>query len=159
MYCDKDNNLWLCLDKGISLIKLNSSIYYIHSFSPSVGAIYSLSYQTPNLYIGTNQGLYSALYYNQKRVVTDVRLEPKIKGQVWNMAAIEGQHFCGNNEETFEIINRNANIIYPSVKGGMCIRKGIIHGQEVLVQGTYTDLCIYLKKTENGSLAIRSKIS
>jgi len=28
----------------------------------------------------------------------------------------------------------------------MCIRKGIIHGQEVLVQGTYTDLCIYLKK-------------
>ncbi|MGB4414383.1 MAG: triple tyrosine motif-containing protein [Paludibacter sp.] len=146
MYCDKDNNLWLCLDKGISLIKLNSSIYYIHSFSPSVGAIYSLSYQAPNLYIGTNQGLYSALYDNQKRVVTDVRLEPKIKGQVWNMAAIDGQHFCGNNEETFEIINRNANIIYPSVKGGMCIRKGIIHGQEVLVQGTYTDLCIYLKK-------------
>jgi len=94
MYCDKDNNLWLCLDKGISLIKLNSSIYYIHSFSPSVGAIYSLSYQAPNLYIGTNQGLYSALYDNQKRVVTDVRLEPKIKGQVWNMAAIEGQHFA-----------------------------------------------------------------
>jgi ligand-binding sensor domain-containing protein len=56
MYCDRDNNLWLALDKGISLLQLNSSIRYIHSFSPSVGAIYSLTYNDPNLFIGTNQG-------------------------------------------------------------------------------------------------------
>ncbi|MDP4277779.1 MAG: two-component regulator propeller domain-containing protein, partial [Bacteroidota bacterium] len=29
MYCDRDNNLWLALDKGIAMIQLNSSISYI----------------------------------------------------------------------------------------------------------------------------------
>ena len=49
MFFDRDNNLWLSLDKGISLLQLNSSIRYIHSFNPSVGSIYSLSYDAQNL--------------------------------------------------------------------------------------------------------------
>ena len=145
MYCDKDNNLWLCLDKGISMIQLNSSIQYIHSFSPAVGAIYSVSYEAPNLYIGTNQGLYSANFDISNRKLSNLHLEPRIKGQVWNLSAFDGQQLCGNNEETFDVSNKQVSVISP-VRGGMCIKKGIINGQEVLVQGTYTELCIYLKK-------------
>ena len=145
MFCDRNNNLWLSLDKGISLIQLNSSIRYINSFIPAVGAIYSVSFDNPHLYIATNQGLYSAFYDNNRKVVSDVRLESAIKGQVWNITEIDGQYFCGNNEETYQVSKRTVKIISP-VKGGMCIKKGIIHGQEVLVQGTYTQLCIYLKK-------------
>lgn len=145
MHCDKDNNLWVCLDKGISMIQLNSSLKYIHSFSPAVGAIYSLSYEAPYLYIGTNQGLYSARFDVYRKTLSEVRFESAVKGQVWNLTNIDGQHLCGNNEQTFEIKNRNASMISP-VRGGMCISKGVIHGQEVLVQGTYSELCIYLKK-------------
>ena len=145
MHCDKDNNLWVCLDKGISMIQLNSSLKYIHSFSPAVGAIYSLSYEAPYLYIGTNQGLYSARFDVNRKTLSEVRFESAVKGQVWNLTNIDGQHLCGNNEQTFEIKNRNASMISP-VRGGMCISKGVIHGQEVLVQGTYSELCIYLKK-------------
>lgn len=145
MHCDKDNNLWVCLDKGISMIQLNSSLKYIHSFSPAVGAIYSLSYEAPYLYIGTNQGLYSARFDVNRKTLSEVRFESAVKGQVWNLTNIDGQHLCGNNEQTFEIKNRNASMISP-VRGGMCISKGVVHGQEVLVQGTYSELCIYLKK-------------
>ena len=145
MHCDKDNNLWVCLDKGISMIQLNSSLKYIHSFSPAVGAIYSLSYEAPYLYIGTNQGLYSARFDVNRKTLSEVRFESAVKGQVWNLTNIDGQHLCGNNEQTFEIKSRKASMISP-VRGGMCISKGVIHGQEVLVQGTYSELCIYLKK-------------
>jgi len=144
MYCDRDNNLWLALDKGISLIQLNSSIRYIHSFSPSVGAIYSLTYNEPNLFIGTNQGLYRAELSKDKKSIRNLQLEPTIKGQVWSINRFDDQQLCGNNEETFDVTNSGTRIL-SDVKGGICIRKGIIHGKEVLVQGTYTQLCIYEK--------------
>ena len=144
MHCDRDNNLWLALDKGISLLQLNSSIRYIHSFNPSVGSIYSLTYNAPNLYIGTNQGLYKAEFDMTEKRINHLQLEPKIKGQVWNINQFENQQICGNNEESFDVSENGTHIISP-VKGGMCIKKGVIHGKEVLVQGTYTQLCIYEK--------------
>jgi len=144
MYCDRDNNLWLALDKGISLIQLNSSIRYIHSFSPSVGAIYSLTYSEPNLYIGTNQGLYKAELAKDKKSIRNLQLEPNIKGQVWSVNQFDNQQLCGNNEATYDISTRGTSIL-SNVKGGICIKRGIIHGKDVLVQGTYTQLCIYEK--------------
>ncbi len=144
MICDRDNNLWLSLDKGISLLQLSSSIRYIHSFNPSVGSIYSLSYNAQNLLIGTNQGLYKAELSPDKENIINLQLEPKIKGQVWNINRFDNQHICGNNETTFDISQKGTNVI-SGVKGGICIKKGIIHGKEILVQGTYTKICIYLK--------------
>ena len=148
MYCDRDNNLWLALDKGIALLQLNSSIRYIHSFDPSVGAIYSLSYNEPNLYIGTNQGLYKAELSKDKKSIHNLQLEPKIKGQVWSINQFDKQQICGNNEVTFDVSENGTRFLSP-VKGGICIKKGIIHGKEVLVQGTYTQLCIYEKVNGN----------
>ncbi|MFT3752451.1 MAG: triple tyrosine motif-containing protein [Paludibacter sp.] len=144
MYCDRDNNLWLALDKGIALLQLNSSISYIHSFDPSVGAIYSLSYSEPTLFIGTNQGLYKAELSTDKKSIRNLKLVPQIKGQVWSVDNFDNQQICGNNEVTFDVSASGATFLSP-VKGGICIKKGYIHGKEVLVQGTYTQLCIYEK--------------
>ncbi len=144
MRCDRDNNLWLALDKGIVLLQLNSSIRYIHAFSPSIGAIYSLSYDQPNLYIATNQGLYKAALSADKKNISNLQLESKIKGQVWTVNQFDKQQICGNNQETFDVSAKGSSILSP-VKGGICIKKGVIHGKEVLVQGTYTSLCIYEK--------------
>lgn len=144
MSCDRDNNLWLALDKGIVLLQLNSSIRYIHSFSPSVGAIYSVSYNAPDLFIGTNQGLYKAELKGDKKNIRNLQLEQKIKGQVWSLNNFDNQQLCGNNEQTYDVSSKGTSII-SQIKGGICIKRGIIHGKEVLVQGTYTQLCIYEK--------------
>ena len=142
MFPDSDNNLWLAMDKGIAFVHINSSIRYIQSLNPAIGSIYSLNYQYPNLYIGSNQGLYKAKFNPEKKSINQITLEPKVKGQVWSLDKFDDQIFCGNNEKTFEMSNSGAQPISP-VKGAMCIKKGLINGKEILVQGTYTQLCIY----------------
>ena len=72
MCCDQENNLWLALDKGISMLRLGKSLIYIHTFSPAIGAIYSVNFQEPdNLFIATNQGFYRAkLNITAKQIVS-----------------------------------------------------------------------------------------
>jgi len=77
--------------------------------------------------------------------IDNVSLSNSIKGQVWNMSVFDNQYFVGNNDETREINTSDTQLASP-VKGGICMSKGVIRGVEVLVQGTYTELCIYLKK-------------
>jgi len=144
MYCDHENNLWLALDKGISMVRLTGSIRYIQAFHPSIGSIYSLNLKGDDLHLGTNQGLYRAKLSENFRNLQSLQLESNMKGQVWNLSAFDGQLFCGNNEQTFEVGSGKPILIGP-VKGGMCIRKGQIYGKEVLVQGTYTSICMYTK--------------
>jgi DNA-binding CsgD family transcriptional regulator len=145
MYCDQENNLWLALDKGITMVRLTGSIRYIQSFHPSIGSIYSLKQKGSEVYFGTNQGLYKATISADHRSIQALQLESSIKGQVWNLSEFDGQLFCGNNEETFEVGSGKPSIIGP-IKGGMCIQKGFINGKEVLVQGTYTSLTLYTKQ-------------
>jgi len=144
MFCDQENNLWLALDKGITMVRLTNSIRYIQSFHPSIGSIYSLKQKGSEIYIGTNQGLYQAKLSADQLSIQALQLESAIKGQVWNLSDFDGQLFCGNNEETFEVGSGKPSIIGP-VKGGMCIQKGVINNKEVLVQGTYTALTLYKK--------------
>ena len=144
MYYDRDKNLWIALDKGIAYIQLNSSLRYIPSFKSSIGALYTLSHQTGKLLIGTNQGLYRAQFDKKRNTISNLSLEPRIKGQVWNISRFDNQSFCGNNEQTYSITHNSIEPASP-VRGGICIRRGFIHGQEVLVQGTYTDICIYTR--------------
>ncbi|MDD2797949.1 MAG: triple tyrosine motif-containing protein [Bacteroidales bacterium] len=147
IFCDRNNNVWLALDKGISLLQTNSQLRYVSSFSPSIGSIYSVLTQGKDTYIGTNQGLYVAqmAFRSSSRSSIEIALVPQIKGQVWDLAKYDGQLFCGNNEQTYCIDAKQKVEKISPVKGGFCIKKGIINGQEVLVQGTYTNLCVYLK--------------
>lgn len=146
MYCDSAGDLWLALDKGISMVRHDSPIQYIQSFNPSIGSLYSTATMAENLYIATNQGLYHSNNFTKKNI-SNLQLEEKLKGQVWYLNEFDGQLFCGNNNETVEITPSGIRNVSP-VKGGICIKKGVIHGKEVLVEGTYTHLCIYIK--DNG---------
>ena len=150
MYCDKMNNVWLALDKGVALVHTGGKVRYVASFRPSIGAIYGLNIFQSDIYIGTNQGLYSGTIGNLSDEIKnlDVSLIPKVKGQVWDLKRFDGQLFCGNNEETFCVDKKNLTMAAP-VRGGFCIQEGVINGQNVLVQGTYTQLCIY-KKDKTG---------
>jgi DNA-binding CsgD family transcriptional regulator len=145
LHIDNVGNIWVALDKGIAYVQINSGIRYVQSISPSVGAIYDLLYIKPHLYIGTNQGLYSSIFNERKSEIENVSSIAKVRGQVWNLTNIDDQYFCGNNHGVFEITKNELKQVSP-VQGGFCIKKGVIHGQEVVIQGTYTQLCVYLKK-------------
>ncbi len=143
MSVDDGGNVWLALDKGIAYLQLNSDIRFINSFDPPIGAVYDLKITGSEIFIGTNQGLFRGEF--QKNSIRNVSLVYPVKGQVWNVSAYDNQYFIGNNEANYQL--RNGYPVFSSpVQGGFCIKKGIIHGSEVLVEGTYTQLSIYLKK-------------
>lgn len=143
VHSDDSGNLWLALDKGIAFVQVNSEIRFINSFAPSIGSVYDLSYQASRVYLGTNQGLYAGeLTHGSIRNLQSV--EP-VRGQVWDISVFDDQHFIGNNDATYSIKDGRLTQLSP-VQGGMCISRGIIHGKEVLIQGTYTQLCVYEKK-------------
>lgn len=158
IYCDKINNVWLALDKGVSLIHNGGKVHFVTTFRPSIGAIYDVNVDQSSIFIGTNQGLYSGtmtdLSSNTKSL--SVQLIPQVREQVWNLERFDNQLFIGNNESTYCIDGKQFSSVCP-VQGGFCMKRGVIHGQDVLVQGTYTQLCIY-KKNGQGKWAFSNVV-
>lgn len=109
-----------------------------------IGAVYTVFYDAPWIYIGTNQGLYVGQYSEVDNRIRNLHLQPHITGQVWDISRIDNQLICSFNDGTYELMGGNATCL-SSVKGGTCIRKGVINGQEVLIQGTYSTLCVYVR--------------
>lgn len=140
---DAQGNVWVALDKGIAYLQLNSEIKFINSFRPPLGAIYDIKLKGEEAWLATNQGLFKAVYRNNS--FQQIQPIVKVKGQVWHITDVDNQLFVGNNEMTFEVIGNDTRVASP-VQGGFCMSRGKIHGRDVLIQGTYTQLCVYFKK-------------
>ncbi len=148
MKFDMNGNLWFALDTGIAIIPAGNSLMYINSLYPGIGAVYTAHYEAPHLYMGTGQGLYRARMLPDFRNVSDIEIIPEIKGHVWDISEFDSQVFISTNTETYELLDNGGFKAVSPVSGGMCIAEGNIAGKRVLVQGTYTYLCIYVR--ENG---------
>lgn len=141
---DNQKNLWVGLDKGISIIRLGSPITYFQDFEGKFGTVYDAALFKNKLYLGTNQGIYFADISIQNPNFT---LLPKSQGQVWDLEVIDNELFCGHNNGTFKIDGNSFNQI-STTTGGWVIKKSIKY-PELLIQGTYTKLCIYKKNKKN----------
>lgn len=141
---DNQRNLWVGLDKGISLVKLGSPITYFQDFEGKFGTVYDAALIKNKLYLGTNQGIYFA---DTSHSTLDFRLLPKSQGQVWDLEVVDNELFCGHNNGTFKIEKDNFNLI-SAITGGWVIKKLALH-PDLLIQGTYTKLCIYKKSAKN----------
>ncbi len=142
---DDNNNIWVALDDGISYIKYNSQLRFTKSFDPNIGYVYSVKIKDNNLYLATNQGIFYISLADEEYKPIQI---PGTNEQAWDLFEIDNQLFCGHNQGTFEIKGTDA-VKISTVKGGTCMRRGIIHGQDVLIQSTYTHLVIY-KKNRDG---------
>ena len=137
------SRLWLALNRGVSQVPLEAGLRYVREFQPGIGDIYTAVFQEPYLYLGTSQGLYRSRMEGGR--ITDLKPCPQVEGYVIELSAHDGQVFCGTNGSTFEIAGQRISRVSP-VNGGSCMDEGRIHGREVLVQGTYTQLCVYVKE-------------
>lgn len=141
---DFDGNLWVGLDKGIDLIKLSSPLKYFNDLEGKLGTIYDVAIHQGSIYLGTNQGVFYSILAEKQ---ANFRLIPNTQGQVWDLEIIDNQLLCGHNNGTFLIENNQANLI-SKVTGGYVIKK-LKSNPDLLIQGTYTNLCVY-KKGTNG---------
>jgi DNA-binding CsgD family transcriptional regulator len=150
LYEDLDNNIWLGLDNGISLINSKSPFKIYNDKDGVLGTVYSSKLHDDFLYVGTNQGL----FFKKHKSTDSFKLIQNTSGQVWSLTEINGELFCGHNNGAFIIKNGIATKI-PETSGTWTFRK-ISKSSNLILEGGYLGFNILYKK--NNQWVIRNKI-
>ena len=146
IFTDRDNNLWLGLDQGVSFIEINSPITYYGYGKSLPGTGYTSIHANGLIYAGTNQGLFVRPWtpYEDPLSTSDqFRLVPGTQGQVWSLTEIDNTLFCGHNSGTFRINGNKAELI-SEVAGGWGYRQ-LNTSPPVIIGGTYTGILPFEK--------------
>ncbi|WP_304069055.1 triple tyrosine motif-containing protein [Pedobacter glucosidilyticus] len=148
LFLDDAQNLWAGLDNGIDRIELNSPLSFYFDKAGVFGTVYSSIIYGGKIYLGTNQGLfYSNWDASGKMQKFNFQLIPNSQGQVWELAVINGELYCGHNSGTFIVSGANITRI-SAVNGGWTLKKMPLLADK-LIQGTYTGLVIYNQTPAN----------
>lgn len=140
---DFDDNIWLGLDNGISVINLKSSFKVYKDLKGNLGVVYVSVIYNNNLYLGTNQGL----FYRKLDSNNEFKLINNTKGQVWSLDVIDNTLFCGHNLGTF-IINNNTAKQIANIPGTWVV-KPVKNRNDLIIQGNYGGLNILEKINDN----------
>ena len=143
IFQDKDDNLWLGLDNGLSVINIKSPFNEYVDNLGRLGLVYTSKLYKGNLYLGTNQGL----FVKPEDSEGDFKMIRGTDGQVWNLKEINGTLFCGHNNGTFIIDKDNAQLI--STLPGTWGLKTIKGKPNKILQGNYDGLSVLKKEKEN----------
>lgn len=147
IYEDDQSNLWLAMNNGLSRIDLHSPFTIIDDRMGLSGSGYTALLSGNNIYLGTNNGLYS--WSNaQMEFVTGT------EGQVYSVQEINGQILMGHHNGAFIIENGRARQVSDE-KGGWLFRTAPGAGNQ-LIEGTYQGL--NLLEWQNGQLKDALKI-
>ena len=141
LFEDNDQNIWLGLDNGVSVINFNSPFSVYNDLKGKLGSVYASVVFNNKLYLGTNQGL----FYKKLNSNENFKFISGTKGQVWCLKVIDNTLFCGHNSGTFVVDNSNATLI-SNVMGTWDIKP--IFKTGLLLQGNYNGLSV-LKKIGN----------
>lgn len=153
LFKDQNNNIWLGLDNGIDLLRLN---YPFGSLLPDgllKGTGYCMAEFGNYNYFGTNNGLYCRK--KGENSANSFQLVSGTEGQVWWVQEINGKLFASHHEGLFEINGTSSKRI-SDTRG--CWKLIALKRQAgYYIMGTYNGLCLY--KWENGSLVLLNTIS
>lgn len=151
LFEDLDGNIWVGLDNGIDCINFKRSPVKIFSDDKGkLGTVYASILFHENLYLGTNQGLYT-----KKAGSNDLfEIIEGTAGQVWCLFEYKNELFCGHHSGTFLV--EGTTVTQIANKPGTWSLKEIPHMENALLQGNYVGLNILIK--ENGKWQFRNKI-
>lgn len=138
-FVDADDQLWLGLDNGLASANLRSPYLFYNDVSGNLGAVYDVIKHKNTVYIGSNTGLYYLDADNTLQFIDGSQ------GQVWDLNVIEGDLFCGHNNGTYLVKDKQIELISPHT-GGWVIRK-VMGEPKTYIQGTYTGLVKFKKET------------
>lgn len=146
-YQDRNKNLWLGLDNGLSVINMDSPFNEFKDNSGKLGLVYTAKLFNERLYLGTNQGLFVKSISNE----SNFKIIKGTDGQVWSLTEIQGTLFCGHNKGTFIVDEESAQLI--SALPGTWVIKEITGQPGLLIQGNYDGLSILKKQAGSWSLS------
>ncbi len=141
---DQFNNIWLALDSGIDFISNASDLGFMIEPIPNIGAVYDAAVFEDQIYLGTNQGLFTRSLYDDQ---SEYELVPKSQDQVWDIHIHDNHLFAGHNDGVIQLKNGEQRFISKEA-GGFSIRQDPMKAGYLLAS-TYSSI-IRLKQ-ENGS--------
>lgn len=139
VFADRDQNIWMGLDNGVSYLQANSPITFIQE-GGSIGAGYTTVIHNNMLYVGTNQGLFVKPWQNGNSR-EPFRLIAGTSGQVWHLGVYDNQLLCGHNKGTFVIDGEQA-IQIDSTPGIWKFHK-MRRFPDYLIAGTYSGMIAF----------------
>ena len=154
LFEDQSGNLWTGLDQGIDMLALGDPLVYYSDNQGLFGTIYAARLFEGRLYLGTNQGLFSAPFQSGRQP-GPFSLVPGTQGQVWELKVFDGQLLCGHNQGTFHLDGNKATPISPMTGGWSTI--SMPKRPEILLQGTYTGIALF-RKSETGQWTFSGKM-
>lgn len=130
---DKENDVWLGLDNGISHVELNSPFQFFTDKEGTLGSVYAIEKYGNGLLVGSNHGLF--VYDNNK-----LEQVKNSQGQVWSIFNSGNEYIIGHNDGTFLLKNQEFTRINDNT-GGWKIQKDEYASR--LIQASYTGVIFY----------------
>jgi ligand-binding sensor domain-containing protein len=145
-FLDKQQNLWLGLDNGISFVGYNLPIKYIKPQSPEEMSGYSIRIFNDQLYVGTSDGAYVApLSAGDKDLSFSKGTFQKIEnsnGQVWRFDEVNSQLLMGHHNGSFLINQKKAQQITGEAGAWLFLPLSSIYPSKNILVGTYAGLTL-----------------
>lgn len=142
LFEDNQENLWLGMDNGISVINRGSAFSEYQDKAGGLGVVYAAQEFEGSLYLGTNQGLFLGNLESK-----NFELVPGTEGQVWCIQEFDGILLCGHHKGTYRITGNRANLI--SDRPGTWNIKRVPGRNDILAQGGYQGIS-FLARTDDG---------
>ena len=130
---DKENDLWLGLDNGISHIEVNSPVSVFFDSSGILGSVYALSTLDNGYLFATNHGVFK---YQDK----SLSAVPNSQGQVWDIYKNGAEYIIGHNDGTF-VYNGNSFSKVSPINGGWRFIKS--RYDNAYFQANYAGISVY----------------
>ena len=156
MSFDSLDNIWLGLDMGLSYVMLESSYGNLLGANNTIGTGYTSAISGNQLYMGTNQGLFSIPFPLQNSI-----LPPKaqtvegVVGQIWSLQNIDGTLLCGANDGAY-VVGAGTVRRIDGLGGTWGFRKLNDH-PGYLLTCDYDGLAVL--KQEGGSITLHSRLA
>lgn len=151
-FIDKNENLWLGLDNGISFVNENSPFTFFGS-SYNLSTVYATIVHKEILYVATNQGVFYHRWSIPFRE-EDFQLINGTEGQAWNLQLINDTLFCAHNRGAFIL---NGNLISRTLDStGYWSFKGVPGKPDKIIASNYNGFS--LLENRNGNWVLINQI-
>ncbi|MGQ7869340.1 triple tyrosine motif-containing protein [Sunxiuqinia sp. sy24] len=132
---DQFNNIWVALDSGIDFISNDRPNGFKIELLPDIGAVYDAAVFENQIYLGTNQGLFSRSLSDDQ---ADYELVPETQDQVWDIQTFNNHLFAGHNAGTL-LIKGGKHQFISNQSGGFSIRQDPMKAG-YLLESTYSNI-------------------
>ncbi|WP_192821814.1 triple tyrosine motif-containing protein [Rufibacter sp. LB8] len=138
LYQDSQENLWLGLNNGLSLVELSSPFSRLDGTMGLSGTGYAALQKGTNLYVGTNSGLFVSSTENHKKSFVPVG---NSNGQVYHLNQIGRQILMGHHNGPYLVNQANSTLIHP--ENGSWEFVPVPNHPDKVIMGSYNGISLY----------------